>query len=65
MAKTKAAVKPEQDSAPPRHVAYYRQAKDLAMGVHPYSKQASILLLFLDALLTSLIITYVPCPSSF
>jgi len=48
-------------SKPPRHIAYYRQAKDLAMGVHPYSKHASILLLFFDALLTSLIITYVPC----
>jgi alpha-1,3-mannosyltransferase len=45
----------------PRHVAYYRQAKDLAMGVHPRSKQASIALLFMDALLTSLIITYVSC----
>ena len=51
----------EQLSKPPRHVYYYDQAKSLLMGTHPYSKQASVFLLFIDALLTSLIITYIPC----
>jgi alpha-1,3-mannosyltransferase len=59
---TEAEVRVEE---PPRHVAYYRQAKELAMGTHPWSKRASIALLFADALLTSLIITYVPCKASF
>lgn len=46
---------------PAGQINYYQQARDLAMGIHPYSKYASLLLLLGDALLTSLIITYIPC----
>lgn len=45
----------------PRHVAYYQQAKQLAMGVHPLSKYVPPLLLLADALLTSLVISKVAC----
>ncbi|EKD21718.1 uncharacterized protein L3040_004940 [Drepanopeziza brunnea f. sp. 'multigermtubi'] len=40
--------------------SYVRQARDIAMGVHPLSKNALSLLLLTDALLTSLIIWKVP-----
>lgn len=46
---------------PPRYVALYRQANDLAMGEHPLSKYVPPLLLLADALLTSLIISKVAC----
>ncbi|KAH7411067.1 glycosyltransferase family 58 protein [Cadophora sp. MPI-SDFR-AT-0126] len=45
-----------ESSPPVRHVSYLRQAKDLAMGVHPLSKYVPPLLLLADAFLTSLII---------
>lgn len=45
----------------PTHVSYLRQAKDLAIGVHPWSKYVPPLLLLADALLTSLIIYKVAC----
>jgi hypothetical protein len=45
----------------PRHVALYRQAKNFAMGEHPLSKYGSPVLLLLDALLCSLIISKVAC----
>jgi alpha-1,3-mannosyltransferase len=51
----------EEKSEPPRHVAYYRQARDLMLGAHPLSKYGPPLLLFLDALLCSLIISKVAC----
>jgi alpha-1,3-mannosyltransferase len=51
----------EGKSEPPRHLSYFRQAKDLALGVHPWSKYVPPLLLFLDALLCSLIISKVAC----
>jgi alpha-1,3-mannosyltransferase len=51
----------EEKSEPPRHVAYYRQARDFALGVHPLSKYGPPLLLFFDALLCSLIISKVAC----
>ncbi|KAL2070736.1 hypothetical protein VTL71DRAFT_13762 [Oculimacula yallundae] len=44
------------DSPPLRDISYSRQAKDLAMGVHPLSKYVPPLLLLADAVLTSLII---------
>ncbi len=51
----------EEKSDPPRHVAYYRQVKDLALGSHPFSKYVPPFLLFLDGLLCSLIISKVAC----
>jgi alpha-1,3-mannosyltransferase len=51
----------EEKSEPSRHVAYIRQAKDLALGQHPLSKYGPPLLLVFDALLTSLIISKVAC----
>lgn len=45
----------------PRHVALYKQVKSLAMGEHPFSKYVPPLLLLVDALLTSLIISKVAC----
>jgi len=50
-------------SEPPKHVVLFRQAKDLAMGVHPLSKYVPSFLLLLDALLCSLIISKVACKS--
>lgn len=47
----------------PRHVYYYHQAKDLALGVHPLSHHIPPLFLLFDALLTSLVICKVPCES--
>ena len=55
----------EDNPNPPRHVAYYRQAKDFALGVHPLSKYGPPLLLVFDALLCSLIISKVSCKFSF
>jgi hypothetical protein len=55
----------EEKSEPPRHIAYYRQARDLALGVHPLSKYGPPLLLLFDALLTSLIISKVACEFKF
>jgi alpha-1,3-mannosyltransferase len=51
----------EENSEIPKHLAYYLQAKDLALGIHPLSKYVPPLLLFLDALLCSLIISKVAC----
>lgn len=48
-------------SSPPHHVALYQHVKRLAVGDHPLAKYASPLLLFLDALLCSLIISKVAC----
>ncbi|KAK0119770.1 dolichyl-P-Man:Man(5)GlcNAc(2)-PP-dolichol alpha-1,3-mannosyltransferase [Cadophora gregata] len=45
-----------ESSPPVRYVSYPRQAKDLAMGVHPLSRYVPPLLLLADAFLTSLII---------
>ena len=55
----------EEKSEPPRHIAYYRQARDLALGAHPLSKYGPPLLLLFDALLTSLIISKVACEFKF
>lgn len=46
---------------PPRYAAVLRQLKGFALGVHPLSKYGAPLLLLLDALLCSLIITKVAC----
>jgi alpha-1,3-mannosyltransferase len=46
-----------------RHVVYIRQARDIALGVHPLSRFGPPLLLLADALLTSLIISKVACKS--
>lgn len=43
----------------PRYIALYRQAKNFAMGEHPLAKYGSPVLLLLDALLCSLIISKV------
>ncbi|KAH6676705.1 glycosyltransferase family 58 protein [Halenospora varia] len=51
MAKEK---EPEPELA--MHIALYRQAKSFLLSTHPLSKYGSLLLLFADALLTSLII---------
>jgi alpha-1,3-mannosyltransferase len=51
----------DEKSEPPRHVAYYRQAKELALGQHPLSKYGPPLLLLFVALLTSVIISRVAC----
>lgn len=48
-------------AAPPRHVAIYQQVRSFAMGEHPLAKYASPVLLLLDALLCSLIISKVAC----
>ncbi len=54
--------KQEEGSSFPRYVEYYyRLARDFALGVHPLSKYAVPLLLLVDALLTSLIISKVAC----
>jgi alpha-1,3-mannosyltransferase len=47
----------------PRPVSYVRQAKDIALGVHPWARFGPPLLLLADALLTSLIISKVACKS--
>jgi hypothetical protein len=47
----------------PRPVGYVRQARDIALGVHPWSRFGAPLLLLADALLTSLIISKVACKS--
>lgn len=52
------------EKAPPTHVDYLHQAKDLAMGVHPLSKYVPPLLLLADALLTSFVIFKVSCELS-
>lgn len=55
-----------EESIPPvRHISYLRQAKDLAMGIHPLSKYVPPLLLIADAFLTSLIIYKVSCTLPF
>lgn len=51
----------EEEPLIPRHVEYYRLARDFALGVHPLSKYAVPILLLTDALLTSLIISKVAC----
>jgi len=51
----------EDKSVPPRHLVYYRQAKDFALGQHPLSKYGPPLLLLFDAILTSIIISKVAC----
>ncbi|KAF4636277.1 hypothetical protein G7Y89_g1808 [Cudoniella acicularis] len=45
-----------KDEEPPRHIALYRQVRDFAMFAHPLSKYGPPALLFVDALLCSLII---------
>jgi hypothetical protein len=45
----------------PRHVAIYKEAKKLAMGDHPLAKFVPPVLLLMDALLCSFIISKVPC----
>lgn len=48
----------------PRHVSLYQQAKELAMGHGPLAKFVPPALLALDAVLCSLIISRIPCMSS-
>jgi hypothetical protein len=45
----------------PSHTTLYRHAKDFALGEHPLAKYAPPVLLLLDALLCSLIISKVSC----
>ena len=45
----------------PIHMVLYRHAKNLAMGTHPLAKYVPALLLLVDSLLCSMIISYVPC----
>jgi alpha-1,3-mannosyltransferase len=45
----------------PRQVGLYQQAKKLALGHHPLAKYVPPILLMLDALLCSLIISNVAC----
>jgi len=45
----------------PNHVTLYREIKSFALGEHPWAKFASPVLLLLDALLCSLIISKVSC----
>jgi alpha-1,3-mannosyltransferase len=45
----------------PVHVSYIRQARDIALGVHPWSRFGPPLLLLADAVLTTLIISKVAC----
>jgi alpha-1,3-mannosyltransferase len=47
----------------PRPVGYVRQAREIALGMHPWSRFGTPLLLLADALLTSLIISKVACKS--
>ena len=49
------------EQEPPWHIVLYRQVKSLAIGEHPLSKYVPPLLLLVDALLTSLIISKVAC----
>lgn len=47
----------------PMQAGYVRQARDIALGVHPWSRFGPPLLLLADAMLTSLIISKVACKS--
>jgi hypothetical protein len=51
----------QEENVVPPHVDYIRQARAFAMGEHPLSKYVPPLLLLLDALLTSAIISKVAC----
>jgi len=50
---------PEKEA--PIGVVLYHHAKNLAMGNHPLAKYVPALLLLVDSVLCSLIISYVPC----
>lgn len=50
-----------ENKSPPLYMAVYNQVIDLAMSRHPLSKYVPTLLLLVEAMLCSLIITYVAC----
>lgn len=55
----------KEGDSPPMYLVAYQQAKQFALGTHPFSKYGSPLLLLGDALLTSLIISKISCKPPF